>query len=254
MVAGVYGLGRFGAFWASELAKKFDVVGWSRNPARRVPPGVRRVNEDELLQADVLVLCVAISALEDVLQRIAGRLKTGVLVMDTCSVKMHPARLMEEILPEHVQILATHPMFGPDSGRNGLSGLPLVFSPVRLSEENAETWRSHFRDMKLQVVEISPEEHDREASITQGITHFIGRVLGELNLRDSAISTSGYKSLLDIIRQTCNDPWRLFADLQQYNPYTAQMRRELYASIRTMQEKFDSIQDLTDGREHGGNT
>lgn len=249
MKIGVYGLGRFGAFWASQLARYFSVVAWSRDSSRPVPAGVKRVSEDEVLQADALVLCVAISAMEEVLDHIAGRIGENTLVMDTCSVKVHPARSMERLLPVDTPILATHPMFGPDSGKKGLQGLPLVFAPVRMPGELIDFWRQSFKSMGLNVVEMTPEQHDREASYTQGITHFIGRVLGELNLESSEIATVGYRDLLDIVRQTCNDPWRLFIDLQKYNPYTGNMRRDLHEAITVMLEKFDSIESIGGGEE-----
>ncbi len=249
MIIGVYGLGRFGGFWAAQLARRFSVVAWSRDSSRPVPDGVKRVSEDEVLSSDVLILCVAISAMEEVLENISGRLAKNTLVMDTCSVKVHPARSMERILPADTHILATHPMFGPDSGKNGLDGLPLVFSPVRMPGDMVDLWRNHFKSMGLKVVEMTPEDHDREASYTQGITHFIGRVLGELNLESSDIATAGYRDLLDIVRQTCNDPWRLFIDLQKYNPYTGNMRRDLHDAITVMLEKFDSIESIGGGEE-----
>ncbi|MCK5736357.1 MAG: prephenate dehydrogenase/arogenate dehydrogenase family protein [Spirochaetaceae bacterium] len=247
MIIGVYGLGRFGSFWAKELSSFFapsgsSVIGWSRNESRPVPEGVSRVSEEELLNADVIVLCVAISGMEDVLERIAPRLNPGTLVMDTCSVKVHPSRVMMNLLPADIDILATHPMFGPDSGKNGIQDLPLVFSPQRMGEVKIDLWRGFFNSMGLKVVEISPEQHDREAAYSQGITHFIGRVLGELDLNQSSIGTTGYHNLLDIVRQTCNDPWSLFVDLQKYNPYTALMRKDLHQAINVMLERFDSIE------------
>ena len=241
MVIGVYGLGRFGSYWAGQLATRFDVAAWSRDPARPCPESVRRVDYEELLRSDVLVLCVAISAMEEVLESIAPRLAPGTLVMDTCSVKVHPARAMLRVLPDHADILATHPMFGPDSGKEGLEALPLVFAPLRMGEDAADHWRTVFCSMGLNVVEMTPEEHDREAAYTQGVTHFLGRVLGRLNLKPTSIATAGYRALLDIVAQTCNDPWRLFVDLQRYNPYTAPMREDLHQAIGDMLEKFDSI-------------
>ena len=84
----------------------------------------------------------------------------------------------------------------------------------------------------MRVIEITADVHDRDAAFTQGITHFIGRVLNELQLEDSEISTMGYKSLLTIVEQTCNDPFQLFMDLQHYNPYTHDMRQKLNESLR----------------------
>ena len=231
MDVGVYGLGRFGSFWAHTLAKHLSVGAWSRNPGRPVPTGVHPASEDEVLQAPTLFLCVAISAFEQVVSRIASRLAAGAVVFDTCSVKVHPARVMERLLPPNVQIVAAHPMFGPDSARNGLAGLPMILSPLRAAEERVQWWSSFFVAMGLRVVRMTPEEHDREAAFTQGVTHYVGRVLADLGLASSPIGTVGYNKLLEIIQQTCNDPWQLFVDLQKYNPFTAAMRARLHESL-----------------------
>ena len=241
MGIGVYGLGRFGFFWAGLLSRYFNVKGFSRNRARETPKGVERVDEDELLEQDVIYLCVSISAMEDVLRRIAGRLKPDTLVVDTCSVKVYPSKLMEEILPGNVRIIASHPMFGPDSARDGLDGLPMIMWPRRNSDREFEFWRDFFKGIGLKVLKMDPDSHDREAAFTQGITHYIGRVIADLDLKESDIATVGYRKLLEIVAQTCNDPWQLFIDLQHFNPYTAVMREKLHASIDKIMKKLDSL-------------
>ena len=244
MTIGVYGLGRFGAFWASCLSNRFTVKAFSRNPDRVCPPGVTRVGEQEVLACEAIFLCVTISALETVLRRIAEKLPENTVVMDTCSVKVHPAAVMEKFLPVQVGILATHPMFGPDSAQRGLAGLPMILSPVRMSEDRVGWWRGLFESLGLRVVTMRPEEHDREAAFTQGIAHYIGRVLADLKLQPSDIGTVGYQKLLEIMEQTCNDPWQLFLDLQRYNPFTREMRQQLHSSLdrimHTLDQSFDS--------------
>jgi prephenate dehydrogenase len=243
MKIGVYGLGRFGMFWAKMFAahERFEVLGYNRTPkpAEEIPEGIQIVPLEELCRADALFLCVAISSVEQVLRNIAGLVPEGTCVMDTCSVKVYPSRLMRELLPEGVRIIATHPMFGPDSGRYGVAGLPLVFSPQRCDEQTNKRWERIFSDLfALNVIQMSAEEHDREAAFTQGITHFVGRVLGELELKSSDMATEGYKGLLHIIEQTCNDPMSLFFDLQRYNPYTRDMHVKLQASIDDVMERL----------------
>ena len=59
MKIAVYGMGRFGSFWASQLAEKFDVSGFSRS-GREFPEKIGRINsEDELGDFDVVffMLC-----------------------------------------------------------------------------------------------------------------------------------------------------------------------------------------------------
>ncbi|MBN2050222.1 MAG: prephenate dehydrogenase/arogenate dehydrogenase family protein [Spirochaetales bacterium] len=240
MTIGIYGLGRFGSFWAENLAKHFSVKGYSRSSIRPVPPGVLRVEEDEIFTCDTLILCNSISSMPEVLARAADRLRPGTLVMDTCSVKMYPLQLMAQRLPETVYILGTHPMFGPDSAAGGLSGRPMILCPVRGTEELFQAWEDRFAALGLTIYRMTPEEHDREAAETQGITHFIGRVLDDLNLRPSDIATLGYTRLLQIRGQTCNDPLQLYLDLQRFNPYTGGIRARLRDAIEKEMKRLDA--------------
>lgn len=240
MKIGVYGLGRFGYFWASLLAEKFDVLAYNRSE-KPVPENVKLVSEEDVLRTDTLFLCVSISAFEGLVEHISPKVGKGTVIFDTCSVKVHPAKVMRENLPEGNEIIASHPMFGPDSAREGLDGLPMVFSPVHAGKESIEYWRSVFSGYGLKVLEMTPEEHDHRAAYTQGVTHFIGRVLQGLDLHESEIGTVGYHKLLDIVEQTCNDPMQLFLDLQTYNPYTREMRDNVYKAFERTLSLLDDI-------------
>jgi prephenate dehydrogenase len=239
---GIYGLGRFGRFYAELLSRYAEVKAFSRNPESQLPAGVLRVDEAGLCDQPVIILCVAISALPEVLRRLAPKLKPGTLVMDTCSVKSMPVQWMTEFLPPEVKILATHPMFGPDSARGGIEGLPMILHPVRLSSPELVRWQLFFEQVGLSVQLMEPELHDRQAAFTQGLTHYLGRVLAELDLEPSRIASLGYRKLLEIIEQTCNDSWQLFYDLQQYNPYTREMRERLAASLSRIKTRLDEHQ------------
>ena len=239
MKVGVYGLGRFGFFWAKELSKTMEVLGYSRNPKRPVPTGVKKTGEQEVLDAEALFLCVSISAMKEVVGRIGDIIPPRTLVFDTCSVKMYPLSVMEGYLPQENPIIGTHPMFGPDSAADGLRGLPLVMSPLRAEEKIIEEWEKIFKRMGLKVIRITPEEHDHTAAYSQGVTHFLGRVLDELNLKPTEIGTMGYKKVLEVVEQTCNDPYQLFLDLQRYNPYTEEMRQKLKDALESTMKKLD---------------
>ena len=239
MTIGVYGLGRFGAFWAQLLSRVAPVCAYSRSFDRSTPPGVRRAGEEEVLAQPALFFCVTISAIEEVLTRTRGKLAAHATVMDTCSVKTYPVGLMERLLPASVSIMGTHPMFGPDSAGSGVAGLPMIMCPSRAPTEEVERWREIFSSLGLAVTIMSPDEHDREAAFTQGVTHYIGRVLSDLGIHGSPIGTVGYKKLLEIVEQTCNDPWQLFLDLQRFNPHTREMRARLEESLRSVMAAID---------------
>ncbi len=231
MRIGVYGMGRFGSFWAESLSKTGnEVIAYSRT-SHIFPPGVNAAGEDEVLKSDLLFFCVTISAFESVLESVKERIGKDTIVLDTCSVKTYPAEWMEKHLDKDIYRIATHPMFGPDSGKNGLEGLPIVMCELSPRDSHYEMVRNLFISMGLSVREMTPDEHDREAAFSQGVTHFIGRILSRMNLQPSDIATKGYRALMEIVEQTCNDPMSLFCDLQRYNPYTQDMRHSLRLAI-----------------------
>ncbi len=231
MKAAVYGLGRFGSFWAECLYKAgCEVIAYSRSE-HPLPEGVRKADENEVLTAPVLFFCVAISSFESVLKRVGSRIGRDTIVMDTCSVKIMPSEWMKENIPSDRTIIATHPMFGPDSGRNGVKGLPLVMCPVSPVGKGYEEMKSFFLSMGLDVLEMSAEKHDEEAAYSQGVTHFVGRTLSQMGMKPTPIATQGYRNLMTIVEQTCNDPMQLFYDLQRYNPYAKEMRLSLQVAI-----------------------
>ncbi|WP_037572031.1 prephenate dehydrogenase/arogenate dehydrogenase family protein [Spirochaeta cellobiosiphila] len=236
---GVYGLGRFGSFWAGLLSTKFEVYGYTRSSQRPTPKGVVRVNSlEDLAEVDVLYLCTSISSMEETARSLIPVLKSNTLIVDTCSVKVEPLKTLERLLGDTNPIMGTHPMFGPDSAKEGVKGLPVVLTPVTNSEKDLAYWKDVFAEMGMRVYIMTPEEHDQQAAYTQGITHFIGRVLDELSLESSPIGTYGYQRLLEIRQQTCNDPWQLFVDLQHYNPYTYDMRQDLKKAMNKIMKEL----------------
>jgi prephenate dehydrogenase len=154
---------------------------------------------------------------------------------------------MRKAVPEEVQILGTHPMFGPDSVADGSKRLPIVLARDRVSEDTYVAWKDRFGAMGLTVREMSAEAHDREAAYTQGITHLVGRILADFGVPDSEIATLGYRRLQQVMEQTCNDPFRLFLDLQRYNPYTSQMRTRFTHAVDSV------LASLSGGGANGDN-
>ena len=76
MIVGIYGTGRFGSFWASALARHAEVKTYNRSE-RPVPPGCGPVALEDLGRCECVMLCVAISAVEDALDALVGHLAPG---------------------------------------------------------------------------------------------------------------------------------------------------------------------------------
>lgn len=237
MTVGVFGLGRFGSFWSSLLARRFAVAAYDIDQDRKAPEGVSRVGLDEVCACPALFLCVSIRAMPEVLRLVATRLGTDTMVADTCSVKAFPARWMRELLPEGTPILATHPMFGPESAKDGLDGLSVMMEPITLDGQRFLFWEETFASYGLTPVRMDCERHDREAAYSQALTHFVGRSLHGVGLPETAIATRWYRNLYAVTKQCVRDARELFEDMQKFNPYAAEMRSAVLKSFaRTMAE------------------
>ena len=90
---------------------------------------------------------------------------------------------------------------------------------------------------------MSERKHDKEAAYSQGVTHFVGRVLNQMGMKPTEIATNGYKSLMTIVDQTCNDPVQLFYDLQRFNPYAKEMRLSLQVAIEKILNRLAEEED-----------
>ena len=231
---GLIGYGRFGRLTVKNLATDFDVAVHTRNPDKGpdiADAGGRLVSIEEAAAQRFVILCVPISAMRRTLRIIKPLLKPDAVVVDVCSVKVYPAQWMKDLLPPTVEILATHPMFGPDSAARSVSGHKIVLCPERISPERYQKIKHWLVKKGLNLIETSPEEHDRKIAVSLALTHFIGRSLAEFGAPPLDIDTEGYKRLLHILGVVNNDTWQLFEDMHHFNPFAPEKRRDFLRAM-----------------------
>ena len=157
--------------------------------------------------------------------------------MDVASVKLATAIAMEQFLPDNVEILATHPMFGPQSAADGLAGHRIVLCPVRT--RRLESARDFLEGkLGLDVHVCDPETHDREIAQTQALAQFVGRALAQMGKSDSPVRTPGYNRFREVAETVGDDTWELFSAIQNLNPYAAKMRAELLGHLEELQRRL----------------
>lgn len=240
---GIIGLGRFGCFWGNILAtntvNQFSVFGYSRRQRTDLPSTITQIPLEEICKLPIIFLCVPMRSVPEMLKRIAPLLSKETTVVDTCSVKVKPVEWMLTFLPKNTPILATHPMFGPESGKNGLDNLALMMYGVRLPEPETEKWFQFFTALGLSVSIMTPEEHDEQAAFSQALTHLVGRTLNTLGVKECKIATRWYQDLLAICKQVGRDSQELFDDMQNLNPYAVSMRHSFELSYQKVLKELD---------------
>lgn len=136
----IVGFGTFGQFLARRWVQRgHEVYAHSRTDysVSAAAMGVTWLPEvDGIAQAhpDVIVVSTSILSFESVLRSLPPTVVAGALVVDVLSVKAHAKQTMLAALPPTADILCTHPMFGPDSGKHGWHQLPCVYDQVRITD------------------------------------------------------------------------------------------------------------------------
>lgn len=171
-----------------------------------------------------------------------------------CHDVEHPRNVLLHHLPDECDILCTHPMFGPDSGKNGWQNLNFVYEKTRIDQvildpmhqedvttesfmdttghyhsvhedsdahiegvDRMERFLSIWEEEGCRMVPMSCSEHDSFAANSQFITHLMGRILGNQGLAPTPIDTMGFQSVLKLIDSTTADSFELFYGLYKYN-------------------------------------
>jgi len=165
-------------------------------------------------------------------------LREGQIVVDTCSVKKRPVEWMLAHFPESVQILGTHPLFGPDSGKQGIAGLKIALSPVRIERKTYAGIRNYLEELKLVIVETTPEEHDKQIAQSQAVFHLIAQVMKQLRWAAQAISTPGPEAFYRLVRTVQHDTDQLFLDMECENPYAAECRQRFVQEMLNLEREL----------------
>lgn len=236
MKIGILGFGRLGRLLTRYLAQDFHVFVYepTDRKAEIQALGATPASLEQCCQQPAVMPLVPISEFDPVIQQIAPLLAPDSLVIDCCSVKVRPVESMLKHLPASVSILATHPMFGPDSAADTLFGGKLVVCPVRIAPETYRPIEIYLQKHGLKLIETTPEAHDQQISRSLFLAHFLGRTLLELGARPLEIDTKGYRRLMKILLTVENDSLQLFEDMYHYNPYAAETKQDFLKAMQAV--------------------
>ena len=228
MKIGILGFGRFGQFLGETISKNHQVIAYSRSNYSDIAKQMNIEFYQSLSvflqqEIDIIILSVSIISFEKVVISLKPHLDLlkDKLIVDVLSVKNYPQKMILnhlELDKYNIDYLATHPMFGPDSG---WIKRQMVYNSVRISNtERVVEFLNIFKEQECIMTELTCDEHDKYSAKSQFITHLTGRILGNLELEETPINTNGYNSLLTLVDNTCNDSVDLFQGLYQYNDET----------------------------------
>ena len=92
--------------------------------------------------------------------------------------------------------------------------------------------------MGVNIVEITPEEHDHYAAYTINYNHFIGRLGQLVGIRPTPIDTRGFRIMYKALEYVTHDTWELFYSMQHFNPYSEEMIERVSECVRELEQKL----------------
>jgi len=239
------GTGDFGSLFARAFREQgYEVLITGRNEARgrkvaqALGVGYTSDNIRAAAWGDVVIVSVSMENTLEVIKEVAPEVREGCLLMDFTSVKAEPCRLMDSLAREGVEIIGTHPMFGPRI--TSFEGLVFILTPIR-----GERWLSWLEkwleEKRARVVETTPREHDRIISVVQGMTHFIyicaASTLEELEVEvkeTRRFSSPIYELMLDLVARIVGQNPSLYAGIQMHNPEVKRVHRSFISQAREL--------------------
>ena len=220
----ILGAGKMGAWFAKFfLAEGHSVVIADRKKEKlaklKAELAVETADFTEAIEnAERVLICVSISAFEEIVKTISPAIRDGQIILDICSIKDVPVKIMHKHLKGSL-VLGMHPVFGP--GSTTIENKTFVLTPTNSQEEAfAKDFKTWLETKKARVFVMHPQKHDRLMSAVLGLPHFLGLVACDtlLERADYAetkdVAGTTYRMLFTLAEVAALENPELFASLQ----------------------------------------
>jgi prephenate dehydrogenase len=214
IIGGVGGIGRWFAAFFQKAGYTVHVSGQAS--------GLRPA--EMAATCPIVIVSVPIGVTLDVIREVGPHMKKDSLLMDLTSLKAGSVRAMLEASAS--EVIGLHPLFGP--GVPSLEGQNVALCPARGSR-----WLPWVRDVLgeegANLIETTPERHDKIMAVVQALNHLNTLVLG-LSIREAGISreelerfsTPLFRARLDAIENLFSHP-QLYAEIIAGNPHASEI-------------------------------
>ncbi|MDO5814097.1 MAG: prephenate dehydrogenase [Methanobrevibacter sp.] len=247
IIGGSDGLGKTLVYYFRD---EFDVfiTGRDHNKGRNVADELNvnyiESNTDLTNISDILVISVPIQYTCDVIREVAPFMKSGSVMVDVTSVKEGPSKTMAEVLPDNIEYIPTHPVFGPRTTR--LDNQVIVLTADRKGKWYPKVY-DYLAGKNMRIIETSAEKHDFMMSIVQVLTHFsfISTASAIEKLRVDISETEDYESpiynlMIDMIARIVSQNPYLTYNIQSMNTNGDKIRNTFADAVLELRDVINN--------------
>ncbi|NOK39486.1 prephenate dehydrogenase/arogenate dehydrogenase family protein [Corallococcus exercitus] len=247
------GYGRFGRALGT-LLEAVGVEHRALDPVADIPEPLRARSVPELLEgAELVVVAVPVPQMGDVLRALKPHLRPEHLVLDVGSVKVKPVEALTEVLGARVPWVGTHPLFGPLSLAMAERPMRVVLCPNPLHPEAAPRAGRFYEGLGCEVIEQTPEGHDRVMARTHALTFFVAKGMVDSGAAaDVPFAPASFQALSRTIETVRADAGHLFNAIQQENPFATEARGRLLAALQAIHRDLQAAPEEAPSRNVAG--
>lgn len=239
IIGGTKGLGRTLASYLKEDNFNVIITGRDEKVGNKVSHKLNveysNNNLNVAKSVDILIISVPIQSTTKVIKELAPHMKKGSLLIDVTSVKTQPTYVMEEYIPQGVESIPTHPVFGPRTP--GFEGQVIVLTPLKKGKWYPKIYE-YFKNKNMRIIETTCEHHDNVMGIVQVLTHFsyISTASAIEKLRINIKETEPYESpiyniMIDTIARIVSQNPFLTYSIQEENINGETIRQSFYDAV-----------------------
>ena len=175
-----------------------------------------------LIDCDLVILATPLSSFKNIIEEILPYLKEGCVITDTGSSKTNVIKVIEELIPDHINFVAGHPvagteMSGPEAGFAELfDNRWCILTPTeKTNKETLEDVSNFWKNLGAMTEVMTAEHHDKVLAITSHIPHLlafniVGTANDLANVTEKEVVKYSAGGFRDFTRIAASDPimWR----------------------------------------------
>lgn len=204
-------------------------------------------NKQLASMCDMLVVSVPINNTPSVIREVAPFMRKGSVMVDVTSIKEEPLKAMEESLPENVEYIPTHPIFGPRTTE--LDNQIIALTPTKKGKWYPKVY-DYLAKKNMRIIETTAEHHDYMMSIVQVLTHFsfISTASAMEKLNVDINETEDYESpiynlMIDMIARIVSQNPYLTYYIQTMNNNGPTIRKAFSDAVNELRDAIDNEND-----------
>jgi prephenate dehydrogenase len=242
-VVAILGYGRFGRA-LGQLFAEAGVAHRAYDPHAEVPAEHRVDSVGQLVSgATFVVVAVPVDQVRTALALLLPHLQPTQVVLDVCSVKVRPSADLSEILNDAIPWCGTHPLFGPLSLALAERPLRVVVCPAAAHLRAAARVRALYERIGCEVIEQTPESHDRVMAHTHALTFFVAKGMIDAGAgMEVPFAPPSFQAIARAIETVRSDAGHLFAAIARDNPFAAEARKQLVSALSSIDQALDAQQ------------